>query len=94
MWHDEIRTIVPLWRNDAGNNGLHDSVKATFQTLGGAVTSGYQYQPATTDFSAATSSVSSQNATLVSGGADASTIAVILLRSMKSWTYFKARKVI
>ena len=78
MWHDEIRTIVPLWRNDAGNNGLHDSVKAAFQTLGGAVTSGYQYQPATTDFSAATSSVSSQIATLVSGGADASTIAVYL----------------
>src|SRR6266478_7641652 len=30
MWHDGIRTIVPLWRNDAGNNGLHDSVQIRF----------------------------------------------------------------
>jgi branched-chain amino acid transport system substrate-binding protein len=78
MWHDGIRTIVPLWRNDAGNNGLHDSVQAAFQTLGGAVTSGYQYQATTTDFSAATSSVASQIANLVSGGANAPTIAVYL----------------
>src|SRR5437868_6758733 len=27
MRHDGIRAIVPLWRNDAGNNGLHDSVQ-------------------------------------------------------------------
>ena len=60
MWHDGIRTIVPLWRDDAGNNGLHDSVKADFEKLGGTVTTGYQYQPATTDFSAATTSVTSQ----------------------------------
>lgn len=25
MWHDGIRTLVPLWRGDAGNDGLHDS---------------------------------------------------------------------
>jgi branched-chain amino acid transport system substrate-binding protein len=40
MWHDGIRAIVPLWRNDAGNNGLHDSVKADFEQLGGTVTAG------------------------------------------------------
>src|SRR5881275_1303398 len=34
LWHDGIRTIVPLWRDDAGNNGLHDSVKADFEKLG------------------------------------------------------------
>ena len=28
--HDGIRAIVPLWRNDAGNNGLHDSVQIRF----------------------------------------------------------------
>src|SRR5881392_2537535 len=65
MWHDGIRTIVPLWRNDAGNNGLHDSVKVDFENLGGTVTSGYQYQPSTTDFSAATTSVASQISTLL-----------------------------
>ena len=59
MQHDGIHSIVPLWRNDAGNNGLHDSVKAAFENIGGTVTSGFQYQPTTTDFSAATTSVAS-----------------------------------
>src|SRR5437899_3843600 len=43
MWHDGIRVIVPLWRDDAGNNGLHDSVKANFENMAGTVESGYQY---------------------------------------------------
>src|SRR5690349_20201314 len=60
MQHDGIRSIVPLWRNDAGNNGLHDSVKAAFENIGGTVTAGFQYQTTTTDFSAATASVASQ----------------------------------
>ena len=34
LQHDGIRAIVPLWRNDAGNNGLHDSVKKDFRRLG------------------------------------------------------------
>lgn len=25
MWHDGVRTIVPLWRHDEGNEGLHRS---------------------------------------------------------------------
>src|SRR6184192_1278047 len=58
--HDGIQTIVPLWRNDAGNNGLHDSVKAQFEALGGTVASGFQYEPTTTDFSAAITSIASQ----------------------------------
>src|SRR5213595_627061 len=78
MLHDGISNIVPLWRNDAGNNGLHDSVKADFENLGGTVTTGYQYQSTTTDFSVATTSVASQITTLLGGGTDASTIAVYL----------------
>src|SRR5437762_3048149 len=79
MWHDGIHAIVPLWRNDAGNNGLHDSVKAAFENLGGTVTAGFQYQPTTTtDFSAATASVASQIATLRTAGGDAASIAVYL----------------
>jgi branched-chain amino acid transport system substrate-binding protein len=70
MWHDGIRTIVPLWRNDAGNNGLHDSVQAAFQNVGGAVTSGYRYEPTTTDFSTATAFIASQVANLIGGGSD------------------------
>jgi branched-chain amino acid transport system substrate-binding protein len=74
MWHDGIRTIAPLWRNDAGNNGLHDSVQSAFQSLGGAVTPGYRYEPTTADFSAATTAVSTQ----VAAASDASTTAVYL----------------
>jgi len=78
MRHDGIRAIVPLWRNDAGNNGLHDSVQVRFQALGGAVAQGFRYEPATSDFSAATASVASQIENLISGGRDPSTIAVYL----------------
>jgi len=78
MWHDGIRTIVPLWRDDAGKNGLHDSVKANFEKLGGTVTTGYQCQPATTDFSAATTSVASQITTFLIAGADPKSVAIYL----------------
>ena len=77
MWHDGIRTVVPLWRDDAGNQGLHDSVQTAFQTLGGAVTPGYRYEPTTTDFSTAIAAILSQvaGARLTSS---ASTIGVYL----------------
>jgi len=78
MQHDGIHAIVPLWRNDAGNNGLHDSVKAAFENIGSTVTSGFQYQPTTTDFSAATASVASQIQSLVTAGADPNSIAIYL----------------
>jgi branched-chain amino acid transport system substrate-binding protein len=78
LQHDGIRAIVPLWRNDAGNNGLHDSVQVRFQAFGGRVASGFRYEPTTTDFSAATNSVASQIASLSSGGINPSAIAVYL----------------
>ncbi len=78
MRHDGIRAIVPLWRNDAGNNGLHDSVQIRFQALGGAVAQGFRYEPVTSDFSAAAASVASQIDNLIGGGTDPSTIAVYL----------------
>src|SRR5689334_20313738 len=78
MRHDGIRTIVPLWRDDAGNNGLHDSVQIRFQALGGTVARGFRYEPATSNFSAAAASVASQIENLISGGRDPSTIAVYL----------------
>ncbi len=78
MQHDDIHSIVPLWRNDAGNNGLHDSVKAAFENVGGTVTSGFQYQPTTTDFSAATTSVASQIQSLATAGADPNSVAIYL----------------
>ena len=76
MQHDRIQWIVPLWRNDAGNNGLHDSVKAAFENVGGMVSSGFQYQPTATDFSAATTTVASQIQSLVTAGADPNRVAI------------------
>ena len=35
LQHDGIRAIVPIWRDDRGNNGLHDSVQVRFQALTG-----------------------------------------------------------
>lgn len=78
MQHDEIQHIVPLWRNDAGNNGLHDSVQAAFQLHGGTMEAGYRYEPTTSDFSVATGSVASQIENLIGGGTDPSTIGVYL----------------
>lgn len=78
LQHDGIRAIVPLWRNDAGNNGLHDSVQVRFQALGGTVTPGFRYEPTTTDFSAAENAVSSQITNLIAGGTNPSSIAVYM----------------
>jgi len=78
MRHDGIRAIVPLWRNDAGNNGLHNSVKIRLQAFGGRVTQGFRYEPTTTNFSSAAASVASQIENLISSGKDPTTIAVYL----------------
>jgi branched-chain amino acid transport system substrate-binding protein len=78
LQHDGIRAIVPLWRNDVGNNGLHDSVKIRFQALGGRVTFGFRYEPTTTNFSAATNSVASQITSLIAGGINPASVAVYL----------------
>ena len=68
MWRDGIRTIVPLWRNDVGNGGLHDSVQDAFQNMGGTVTNGFRYETTTTNFGPAIAEISSQvaNARLTS----------------------------
>jgi branched-chain amino acid transport system substrate-binding protein len=57
---DGISAIVPLWRNDAGNQGLHDAVKAAFEAKGGTCASGYRYEPSTTDYAAAIAQIRSQ----------------------------------
>jgi branched-chain amino acid transport system substrate-binding protein len=79
MSNDGILHIVPLWRNDAGNNGLHDSVEAQFKALPGTtVTSGFRYEPSTTDFSQATTEIAAQINDLISHNTNPSTIAVYL----------------
>jgi branched-chain amino acid transport system substrate-binding protein len=52
MRADGIDTVVPMWRNDAGNGGLHDSTKSSFEAAGGVMLGGAAYDPATTNFAA------------------------------------------
>jgi len=72
---DGIETVVPLWRQDAGNQGLHDAVERLFQEAGGTVTAGASYAPGTTDFTGALAAIRSQiEAAVAQGGA--ATVAV------------------
>ena len=72
---DGIQTVVPLWREDAGNQGLHDAVERLFQQAGGMVTAGASYAPGTTDFTAPLAAIRSEiEAAVAAGGA--ATVAV------------------
>lgn len=47
---DGIDTIVPMWRDDAGNTGLKEGTRRAFEALGGTVLTGVSYAPSTTNF--------------------------------------------
>jgi branched-chain amino acid transport system substrate-binding protein len=62
---DGIRTIVPVWRADTGNQNLTASVRQAVQAGGGTVTDGVQYaannqSPASQDFTAELPAIKSQ----------------------------------
>jgi branched-chain amino acid transport system substrate-binding protein len=72
---DGIQTVVPLWREDAGNQGLHDAVERLFEAAGGTVTAGASYAPGTTDFATPLATIKPEiEAAVAQGGA--STVAV------------------
>jgi branched-chain amino acid transport system substrate-binding protein len=50
MRADGIEAVVPLWRADAGNQGLAASVRSHFTDAGGTVSEGVEYATDTTDF--------------------------------------------
>ena len=60
MWDDGIRAVIPAWRADAGNQGLHTATAARFNTLGGSVWAGVEYPTAGASWSAVASSVGMQ----------------------------------
>jgi branched-chain amino acid transport system substrate-binding protein len=60
MVKDGTTQIVPMWRNDAGNQGLSDTVRSTAPTQGATVSAGYRYEPDTTDFTTALGAVTTQ----------------------------------
>lgn len=38
-----VKVVVPLWRDDVGNKGLHDSLYKSFTATGGRLTAGVMY---------------------------------------------------
>lgn len=63
MDEDGISVIVPLWRDDPGNNGLHDATQHSFTALGGVVLSGVRYSATTQDFTVVVADLAAQVAT-------------------------------
>ncbi|HVG45913.1 MAG TPA: ABC transporter substrate-binding protein [Longimicrobium sp.] len=60
MWADGIRAVVPIWRADAGNQGLHTATAARMAALGGTVWSGVEYGAASASYAAAVSTLGTQ----------------------------------
>jgi|tagenome__1003787_1003787.scaffolds.fasta_scaffold20797837_1 branched-chain amino acid transport system substrate-binding protein len=74
---DGATTVVPMWRNDAGNQGLADTVRSYAPTHGATVTEGFRYEPDTSDFTTALQAIAAQ-VTAAVGTADAAHVAVYL----------------
>src|ERR671910_2116315 len=77
MLDNGATTIIPMWRNDRGNNGLADSVRAAATSSGATVTEGVRYEPDMTDYGEALASLSAQVQTAI-GTAGADKVAVYL----------------
>jgi len=57
---DGITTIVPVWRDDLGNQGLVDSLTTAFTADGGTMTAGVKYATDTTDFGSVADKIEAQ----------------------------------
>jgi branched-chain amino acid transport system substrate-binding protein len=77
MLRNGASVVVPMWRNDRGNTGLSDSIRAAATSSGAAVTAGVVYEPDTTDFSSALGELSVQVQSAV-GTVGADKVAVYL----------------
>lgn len=76
MWADGIRTVVPLWRADLGNQGLHDSMQRALAARGGTTTAGVRYPTTARDFTSVLPTIRVQ--VEQAAGTGASTVAVYL----------------
>src|SRR5262249_42638922 len=78
---DGIRTVIPVWRADTGNQDLTASVRQAFQAGGGTVTDGVQYAannqspPGSEEFTAELQAIKSQISQAVAGS-NASSVGV------------------
>jgi branched-chain amino acid transport system substrate-binding protein len=60
MWGDGIRAVVPIWRADAGNQGLHTATAARMTALGASVSAGVEYAATSANYAAAVSAIGTQ----------------------------------
>lgn len=60
MWDDGIRAVVPVWRADAGNQGLHTATRRAFTARGGTVSTGVEYGATTTNFATTVAALGTQ----------------------------------
>jgi branched-chain amino acid transport system substrate-binding protein len=60
MKADGVTTVIPFWRNDAGNVGLQVATRALFPGPGRAVKSGVEYSASQTDFAASIAALKTQ----------------------------------
>jgi len=60
MVRQGIHVLVPIWRDDRGNQGLADSVRSAATSDGIQVSAGFRYEPDTTSFGPALQAVATQ----------------------------------
>jgi branched-chain amino acid transport system substrate-binding protein len=67
LWADSVRAVVPVWRADAGNQGLHTGTARAFTAHGGTVGTGVEYATTTTDFAATVAGIRAQVTAALAG---------------------------
>jgi len=89
MQTDGIKALIPVYRDDAYGNGLYESTKQQFMTLGGIVYDGVQYSTGTISYPDVINAAKSQvvAATAIYG---ASAVAVLLVSYQDAADFFKA----
>ncbi|HEU0298447.1 MAG TPA: ABC transporter substrate-binding protein [Longimicrobium sp.] len=60
MWGDGVRAVVPVWRADAGNQGLHTATRRSFTARGGTVSTGVEYATSAASFAATVATLGTQ----------------------------------
>jgi branched-chain amino acid transport system substrate-binding protein len=60
MYADGIRHVIPAWRADAGNQGLHAGMRSAFTARGGTASVGAEYAASATSFAATVAALGTQ----------------------------------
>jgi branched-chain amino acid transport system substrate-binding protein len=78
MKADNITTVIPLWRADAGNIGLQAGVRALFPGTGRVVKTGVEYSATTTSYAATIAALKTQvTAAIAEKGGSTAGIAIM-----------------